>query len=175
MSAPRRFLGAVTALALVAGTAALSRVPLTLSPDDHALIRLSWRVEGVTAETCRTLGAEELARLPVHMRRPTACVGEGAPYALDLEVDGLPVLTDTVWPAGARGDRPLAVLVEVPVDPGEHRARLHFQALLPDGATVSDGVASLAWEGRLDVEAGDVALLTLDGTGRTLEARLPGR
>lgn len=175
MSAVRSLGAALVAVGLVAGTAALSRVPFTLSSDSHALLRLSWRVEGVTVETCRTLSAEELARLPVHMRTPTSCVGEGAWYILELDVDGRRVLADTVRPAGARGDRPLAVLVEVPVAPGEHDARVRFDALLPEGAEGSDGVPSLSWEGRFRVEAGEVALVTLDGTARALETRLPVR
>lgn len=168
--------GVIVAVLLTLGIAAGSRVPVTFSASDEALLRLSWRMRGITAEECRTLTREELERLPVHMRNPQACIGVIAPYALTLSVDGVVLAADTVRPPGARGDRPLNVLREYPLAPGEHRVSVLFRAVLPDGVEVpAEGIRELAWEGPLRLSGRDVALVTLDEAGRVLVARGPGR
>lgn len=168
----RAAVGAAVAVALALGISAGSRVPVNFSSPDDALLRLSWRMRGVTAEECRTLSQEELERLPVHMRNPRACIGVIAPYALTLSVDGVVLAADTVRPPGARGDRPLNVLREFALTPGVHRVALRFQAVLPDGVEVpAEGIRELAWEGPLRLSGRDVALVTLDEAGRTLVVR----
>lgn len=168
--------GVIVAVLFTLGIAAGSRVPVTFSASDEALLRLSWRMRGITAEECRTLSDEELERLPVHMRNPRACIGVIAPYALTLSVDGVVLAADTVRPPGARGDRPLNVLREYPLEPGEHRIALRFHAVLPDGVEVPDeGIGELAWEGLVRLSGRDVALVTLDEAGRALEVRGGGR
>lgn len=172
MSSLRVALGAATALALTLLTAWGSRVPVTFAQDDEALLRLSWRMEGITTEACRTLSDEELARLPVHMRNPRACIGVIAAYELRVRAGDALLVQDTVRPPGARGDRPLNVLQEFPLAPGEHAVSVEFRALLPEGAEApEDGIAELAWEGRLHLEPLDVALVTLDLSGTRLELR----
>lgn len=171
MTPLRKGVAAVVAVGLTVATAALSRVPVSFSADDQGQLRLSWRVEGVTAEACRPLSAEELARLPVHMRNPKACIGVIASYHLQVTVDGAATVQDTIRPPGARGDRPITVLRELPLAPGPHRVGVRFDALLPEGVPVPEGVASLAWEGAVDVGRGDVVLLTLDDRARALVRR----
>lgn len=172
MSLLRRVAGGALAVALVAGTAVLSRLPASFSAPDDALLRLSWRMTGVTAQACRTLTQEELEKLPVHMRNPRACIGHIASYVLRVRVDGSPALVDTVRPAGARGDRPITLLRDLPVDPGTHRVAVAFDAILPDGVEPpADALRSLAWNGDVDVDPRGVALVTLDPEGRRLEYR----
>jgi len=172
MSTVRTALGALVAVALTGAVAALTRTPVTFSGSDVGTLRLSWRMAGVTAEACRTLSEEELARLPVHMRNPRACIGVVASYLLRVTADGAVIAQDTVRPPGARGDRPLNVLREFPLSPGDHAVAVGFRALLPEGvATPTEGVADLAWQGTVHLGARDVALVTLDGTGRRLELR----
>jgi hypothetical protein len=164
------------ALALTVLTAWGSRVPVTFSGDDAALLRLSWRVQGISTEECRTLTEEELARLPVHMRNPRACIGVIASYALEVRVGGTVLAQDTVLPPGARGDRPLNVLREFPLSAGDHDVAVSFRAILPEGVEApEDGVRELSWEGQLHLEGRDVALLTLDPAGERLELREPAR
>jgi hypothetical protein len=172
----RVVLAAAAAVALTLGISAGSRVPVTFSDPDDALLRLSWRMRGITAEECRTLTGEELERLPVHMRNPQACIGVIASYALDVTVDGTLLAADTIRPPGARGDRPLNVLREYPLAPGEHQVRVRFRAILPEGVDApADGIIELAWEGGLRLGGRDVALVTLDEGGRSLVVRTPER
>ena len=168
MTPLRKGVAGIVAVGLTVATAALSRVPLSFSADDQGQLRLSWRVEGVTAEACRTLPEEELARLPAHMRNPKACIGVIASYHLQVTVDGATAVQDTIRPPGARGDRPITVLRELPLAPGRHRVSVRFDALLPEGVPAPEGVTSMAWEGAVDVGRGDVVLLTLDDRARNL-------
>lgn len=170
----KRATAAALAVAATLATAWLSRVPVAFSEAGDALLRLSWRMDGVTAEACRERTPEELERLAVHMRNPRACIGHIAPYAISLVVDGVEVVVDTAHPAGARGDRPIYVFADAPVAPGALRVAVDVRAILPAGVTPeADAVTRLVWEGSVDVGAREVALITLDGTGRALELRLP--
>jgi hypothetical protein len=164
-------LGAAVALLLVGATAALSRTPLSIGGSEDALLRLSWRNDGIPVEQCRERSAEELAALPVHMRAPTDCSGGLAPYRLRLIVDGALVVDDTIRPAGARGDRPVYVLREHMMSPGDRSVVVRYEALLPDGVLPSGGITEVAWEGSLSIRAGTVALVTLDASGTALEVR----
>lgn len=164
--------GGVAALLLVGAVAGGSRVPLTFSGEGDARVRLSWRMTGVTAEACRTLSPEELERLPVHMRNPQACIGVIAPYTLRVEVDRVLSVEDTIRPPGARGDRPLNVLRDFALPPGRHHVEVSFRAVLPEGVEPPPGgVTELAWRGEVVLAGREVALLTLDASGRALELR----
>jgi len=172
MSVIRRAAGAAVAVAMVAGTAALSRLPTHFAASDDALLRLSWRMTGVTAQACRTLSPEELEKLPVHMRNPRACIGHIASYVLRVHLDGALAAQDTVRPAGARGDRPITLLRDLPISPGIHRVAVAFDALLPEGVDPPpEALRSLAWNGEVDAGPRGVALVTLDPEGRRLEYR----
>ena len=174
MSTGRTAAGAAVALALTLATAGLSRVPVRFSHDDDALLRLSWKINGVTVEACRELTAEELEALPVHMRNPRACIGGIAPYVLEVTLDGTVMAPDTVRAHGARSDRPLFVLRDLPVSPGPHDVAVLFRAVVPEGVDPPPGgILQLDWSGSFTSAPRDVALITLDGTARALQLRLP--
>ncbi len=161
----RRAAAALLAIAMTGGVAWLSRVPTDFG-GGGALIRLSWRIAGVPVEACRTRTDEELAALPVHMRNPQECTRTLAPFALDVAVDGRPVVRDTVFPKGVRSDRPVYVFRDLPAKPGRMALSVRFEAVLAADAEPGDGVvARYAWDGEIDLAVGDVALLTLDGAG----------
>lgn len=162
---PARILAALLAVVMTAGTAWLSRVEVDVSGGIDGMIRLSWRVDGITAEACRELSEEELNALPVHMRNPRACIGEIAPYLLRAEVDGVELVHDTVAPGGVRGDRPVSIFRELPVTPGRHRLAVRFDAVLPEGFEVGDAPVSRGWEGEVEVAESAVLLLTLNDRG----------
>ncbi len=166
--AARVALGVALAAALAAGTAWTSRVPVTLDEGDYAHVRLSWRVDGVTLEACRELSPEELERLPVHMRNPQACVGTKAPFELRARLGEREVM-DTIRPAGARGDRPISVFRELRLPPGAVEVDVTFDALLPDtAARPADAAAHYRWNAVVELEPGEVALLTVDEDGRAV-------
>lgn len=175
MSATWSVLRWSVSVALVAGVAALSRVPVTFSTPDQAHLRLSWGISGVPLRACRPLSPEELERLPPHMRNPKACIGRIAPYALDVRVDGRPALADTVRPGGVHGDRPVYVLADLPVAPGPHQVVVGFRALLPEGAPIPEGPDSLGWKGTVTMGPREVALVTLDEDEGRLVLRQEGR
>ncbi len=155
----------------VVGISAASRLPLSFRGGHDALLRLSWRIDGISMEECRTLTDEELGNLPVHMRNPRACIGRIAPYLLQVGIDGAMVVSDTVYPAGARGDRPIFVLQDLPLDPGPARVRVRFDPLLPPGARPGPGAVPLFLDRTVVAEVGQIVLVTLDEAGRNLLIR----
>jgi hypothetical protein len=171
MTTTGKVLGALVAIVLTVLTAALSQVPLDFSGGDHGILRLSWRNDGVTVEACRTRTEEELANLPIHMRNPTACIGQIASYHLRVEVDGSVMVDDTLRPAGARGDRPVYVLEELPMEPGTYEVGVRYDALLPTDLPTPSGIVSLSWTGTFSPEPGEVMLVTLDEDSQALVTR----
>ena len=158
---------AVTAL-LVVGIGALSRLTATVTDTDDGLFRMSWRLQGIRIEECRTLSAEEIAALPAHMRRAEDCTGRFADYELEVRIDGAMALTDTIAPAGARRDRPLYVLRDLPLDAGSHEIEVSFDALVPDGTDPGALPLGYRWEGRVDLGEREIVLVTLSADASTL-------
>ncbi len=150
----RRGLAVLVALVATIAIGALSQVPYRVETEDQAWIRLSWRVRTERIEECRTLTAEEIAELPVHMRREEVCEGRGVPYRLRLALDGIELEDGLIRGAGARGDRPIFVYRELRTRPGSHRLEITFEPEL-DGA---EGSLRLAAD--LDLAAGEIALVT---------------
>lgn len=168
----RRAAAALVAVAMTAAVAWLSRVPSQLGGGAAAVIRLSWRVAGVSVEACRTRTAEELAALPAHMRSPQECQRGLAPFALDVAVGGRPVVRDTVFPKGARSDRPVYVHRDLPMQAGRAALSVRFEAVLTqDSGPADDDAPRYAWDGEVDLAPGDVALLTLDDGRLALRRR----
>lgn len=106
---------------VVLGMVALSRAPWRAHPDETALLRLSLTARPERIESCRRLSAEELAALPAHMRQEVVCEGRTARYRLEVDVAGARVADDLLAGGGARSDRPIHLLREHDVGPGEHR------------------------------------------------------
>jgi hypothetical protein len=156
------------AVGLTAGVAALSRVPFGPDIADHAVIRLSWRTPGEFVNECRAPTAEELARLPVHMRRDEICEGRILPKRLQVQLNGEPAIDETVRAAGAREDRPLYVFRELRVAPGEHDVAIEW--------STQNGLAPVrqALEARVRLEPGEIALFTYDVDRRALVVRGAG-
>jgi hypothetical protein len=122
---PARILAA--GIATAAGLAILaysSAAPLAYHPEDMARLRLSWSARPERIEVCRQLSAKEQARREEHMRQRVECVGGFATYALLVAVDGRTIGETVIHGAGLRHDRPLYLLKDYPVSPGEHRLRV---------------------------------------------------
>lgn len=170
----RHLLGALLAVAVTAGIAALSRVPFE-AEDDGAVLRLSWRTRSERVQSCRRLSPEELAELPEHMRRTEVCEGRVLPYTLTVAVDGRTLVDDTVRGGGARGDRPIFVLRELPLAPGEHDVRVSFvrQGEAGSSAHAQATPARMEIRRRERLRAGEVLLVTYDPDLRALVTRTP--
>lgn len=156
--------GILAALAVLLAVAALTRVPYRIAADDEAQLRLSWRLRSDQVGVCVRPTPEELADLPRHMQNPDACSGTVPPFRLQVRVDGRTVVDDRVRPGGARADRPMYVLRELPVTPGPHQLEISFG--LESSPEVQEHPAMERL--RLDLEAEvvfgarEIVLVTLD-------------
>jgi hypothetical protein len=125
--AVRLALAGAVVLGSCAALAALSLVPYTAEPGDRAVVRLAWRTRGERVRACRRLTADELARLPQHMRQEEVCERRILPYRLRVDVDGARVVDELVRAGGAREDRPLFVFRDLAVTPGTHHLQVTFE------------------------------------------------
>lgn len=173
-------LGAGVAVASALSMGVLTRFVYTAEVGDQAELRLTWRARAAPVEECRRLTESEQAALPVHMRREVICEGRVSSYRLEVVVDGESWHSSTVKGSGARGDRPLYVFDAVRLDPGHHEVHVVFERMGAgerDDATIERDPRSssvpdrLELRERLDLEAGDVALVTYDATARRLVLR----
>jgi hypothetical protein len=162
--------GAALALVLTAAIVGLSRVPYQPPGGELATIRLSWRTPAEFREECREPTTEELERLPVHMRRQIICEGYTVPYRLRAELDGAPILDELVRPAGVRQDRPVYLMREIVLEPGEHTIKVSW-ASEPPPANGDEGWPPLEIDVELSLGAGEIALITYDNNERRLAAR----
>jgi len=160
-------LGVLVALLMTVAIGALSQVPYRTESADQAWIRLSWRVSAPRIEECRTLTAEELAELPIHMRRNEVCEGTGIPYRLRIALNGEGVEETLIRGAGTRGDRPIYVFRELRVEPGAHRLEISLTPEIAGDMAAGDAeMETLELAEDLDLAAGDVALITRAEGGR---------
>lgn len=149
--------------------AALARGPAYSAPGaDHATLRFSWRMSVPARENCRVRSQEELEALPVHMRAPEECTPDLSDFILVLAVDGRAADTIPIVRGGLKGDRPLTVLQDRRLPPGQHGIDMQFLRVAHDGTTV---IAAL--DTTLHIAPGAVGLVTLDANAGRLHARTP--
>ena len=113
-----RVLGGAVAIAAALALTAASAVPVRIHPSPDARLRVAFSARPERIETCRTLGAEELAELPAHMRQSVVCEGSTARYRLDVLRDDSLLASAPVRGGGLRHDRQLYVLRELPMRSG---------------------------------------------------------
>lgn len=139
--------GGVLAAAVMLGIVAASHVPLRVHPSSDAMLRVAWTARPERVERCRTLGEEELAALPQHMRQRVVCEGSTARYRLEVRRDGALLVADTVRGGGMRHDRALYVLRELRVPSGRSALEVRLTRLDsttgagPEAAVAASGVA----------------------------------
>jgi len=91
---------------------------------DQAVITLGFSHAGERREDCRTLSPEELAKLPPNMRLQSDCPRERSPIAVDLLLDGTPVIQEVANPPGLYADQGVQIYRSVKVPVGEHRLKV---------------------------------------------------
>jgi len=149
------------ALGILLGVEALAHLPLG-APAGNAAIRLAIRTAAGKIEICREVPAEELARLPIHMRQPRLCTEQPVAYHLTLAVDGSELHATRARRRGMRSDRPLVIddLVEIPA--GRRVIAVTLEPEVPPGTP--DAIAASLPRGELrrtlDLPAGRIALVT---------------
>jgi len=159
--------------AVAAGIALASNVPSGVEAHTGVL-RLAWRTVGEQVRLCRQRSAEELSRMLPHMRQLQDCRLRSLPYRLEVRVDGVSRIAREVDSAGARGDRPLFVQEDLPLQPGPHTVQVAFAAVVETGQGGAESEESKAehealarahrYEDTLHVQArpGRVVLVQLD-------------
>ena len=147
-----------------------SRVPVTPSNVDYGLLRLSWRMAGRSSEHCRQRTDAELAALAVHMRTPRVCERRGVSYRLIVEIDEARADTTLLKPAGAMGDRPVFVLHEARLAPGQHRVDVRLEPI-----THGPRVNTLTFDDQIRFARNSIELITLSEDGNGLLHRVNGR
>lgn len=125
-SAVRRTFAVIATAIVLFGVARASSAPLSMRGASSARLRLSWSARPERIEVCRTLSAAELAEREEHMRQRVECEGKFATYSLLIDADGRRIADMLVRGAGLRHDRPLYVLREVDLTPGQHRLHVGF-------------------------------------------------
>ena len=126
MKATRWILTAIVTALSLGAMALLSAAPVRNEDSDSARLRLSWSARPERIETCRVLSKKELEETEEHMRQRVECEGKFATYALNVFVDEKLVHESVVRGAGFRNDRPIYLLREISVPPGNHRIRVSF-------------------------------------------------
>lgn len=151
---------------LMTGIVALSQVPWAAAPGTDGALRLAWRYRSALVDECREPTAEELSRVPAHMRQHRVCERRLLPYELSVQVDGRRLALDTIRAGGARADRPLSLYRESPLAPGRHAIVVRFTPIV-----TAPGVAvppTLVLDTSVSVAAHRVVLVTLDDGGTRL-------
>lgn len=143
---------------VMAGLAWASQLTAGSSPASGA-VRLAWRLPGQSWLDCRPLSAEEIARMPVHMRQTQDCRTVHLHYRLRAWTDGRLVVDRAVAPLGAQSDRPLYVEQDLALAAGIHALRVEF---MPTDDPKHAGM-TLTFEDRITVSAGHARLVTFDG------------
>ncbi len=137
-------------LAVVAGALAVfSAFPWTASDPGAARLRLAVKHVAARQAAARRLSAEELERLPRHMRPLEGvqpAVGRRLPSTLEVCLDGGVLLRRVYQPGGLRHDGPTFVDEELAVPTGRHRLEIR----LVDGEPGLDGPAGRASEDRAE-------------------------
>jgi hypothetical protein len=154
----RRIMGWSLALALTVALAALSRGGWLATPSGDGALRLTLSARPERIETCRRLSQAELEERPVHMRQAMECEGSFATYRLRVWRSGDLLDERVLHGSGLRNDRPLYLLRQYRLPPGEHVLRVELRRV--ESVAVPDST-----------EAGTVTGLSLDRNTREAEER----
>jgi hypothetical protein len=150
--------GVVLLVALVAATHRTAS-----DPTEGAVLAIAVRTMAGTLEECRPLSDEEMAALPMHMRREQACWTRAVPYRLVLRVNG-EILLDRVYrAAGIHGDRPITVDERIRLASGTHVLDLRF---VSTEDRVDPPMPIFALEGPIELEEGRIRVISLEDATR---------
>ena len=175
-----RTIGAACALAATAAIVLASNAPMTIHGSNQGVLRLAWSARPERVEVCREQSAEELAKLPAHMRQPLVCEGTSARYRLTVLHEGRLIAERVLHGGGVRQDRRLYVFHELPLDPGQTSIEVKVDRIDDPGANVNPRPKqpfavetvppNLSFARRVTIGPREVLLITYSPERRTLIA-----
>lgn len=179
MTRLNRLAGMIAAAAAMVALVCASTASVTIHGSNDAILRLAWSARPERIEQCRQQSADELARLPPHMRQPLVCEGVAAPYRLTVRRDGVVLADQVVRGGGLRQDRRLYVFHEIALPAGESAIEVRFDRLgsvtpsplSAPTAGVSAVPPRLSFEERVRFRPREAVLITYDPGRQSLVAR----
>ncbi|MCO5113427.1 MAG: cytochrome b N-terminal domain-containing protein [Bdellovibrionaceae bacterium] len=144
----------IVSLGLVFLIAGLTRIPGGAG-EEEGLLRVSIRLVGQNEKSCQEPSAEEMAKLPIHMRATEVCTYRALSYQLKLSIDGKEHLNEQVHPGGLRRDRPIYVNHEIKVATGVRDVQFSMEPI----DSQDESIVSLNLERKVEFNSGQVALL----------------
>lgn len=163
----------VSVVRVAAGAGLLSAVlvgtHVTASdPTEGSELRVALRTSAGTVRDCRKFTEQELAALPMHMRRPETCESRAVAYRLVLTLDGIELFTRDYTAAGIHGDRPLTVDERFPIEAGEHTVGVRFA---PADSAGSSDLPVFTLDTSVEFPEGRIRVAALDGSTQALTIR----
>jgi hypothetical protein len=123
---------------------------------EQALLRLSLLHTGAPLLDCRERTAEELAKMPAHMRTAKDCPRERSPVRVRVSLDGAVVIDEAFPASGLARDGAAAAYRRLPVSAGRHRLSVDVN----DNARQAEVFQSRTES--VDLAAGQVLLIDFD-------------
>jgi hypothetical protein len=132
-------LATIVTVASALALAFVSAAPFRVNALPDARLRVAFSARPERIETCRIPSADELAKLPTHMRQGVVCEGITASYRLEVRRDDSLVAGALLRGGGLRHDRQIYALRELSVPSGRSTIdvrleRLDTVAARPGGA-----------------------------------------
>ncbi|MBX3691703.1 hypothetical protein [Dokdonella sp.] len=132
---------------------------------DDALLKLSIVHLGERLHACVEPSAEELAKLPPTMRAPRRCPRERAPLAIEIDLDGQPLLRQTARPGGLSRDGSASMYERRVVAAGQH----HIAVRMRDSAR-SEGFDHQR-ESSVNLRPAQILVIDFDSAKREITIR----
>jgi hypothetical protein len=165
----KRLFRAVLAGSLLSVPAVLiyfaSDAPYAASHPGESLVKLTFKHPGRIQEDCRERTPQELARMPVHMRKAKDCERTRPPVYVEFSLDGNLLLARTFPPTGIMKDGPSYAYETFPVPPGSHKVVVNMRdSLRKEGYDHS-------FERDIPLAPGAVAVIDFDNARQSFVVR----
>ena len=99
----------------------------TFLPKDMSLIKLTFSHAGKRKEPCRERSAEELEKMPKHLRKKKDCPRERSPVEVEMKLNGEMIYSASVSPSGLSHDLASPIYERIRLPSGEHRLQLSMR------------------------------------------------
>ncbi len=111
---------AILAAIVAAGVGLASDVPYRSPAPLASELVVTFKHPGTMSENCHELTPEELAKIPIHMRKEKVCDRERSSVRLKILVDGQLVREATYLPKGIWHDGSSVAVERIAIEPGTH-------------------------------------------------------